>query len=319
MFRPAPGQVACLFSDISPRKRAEEALHRNLESFRGFFAKNSLVMLMVDPRTGRIIRANPAAAAFYGYPHEQLIGMSVDAINDASSDREELASICAFDGGREMCRLVHRLASGELRDVEVHLSMIDYEGQDLLFALVHDVTERKQAEGRLILLAQTDTLTGLPNRRHFLEMAGNELERRHRYRGALSVLMIDIDHFKKINDSYGHQIGDKVLQAVGRLFPEALRNSDFVGRIGGEEFAAMLPETGGSKACEVAERVRQQVEMTEVVCEDGVSLRITLSIGVSSVEGDDDRSLDALLEQADQALYAAKNAGRNRVGVFGVG
>lgn len=319
VFRPAPGQVACMFSDISARKRAEEALQRNLKNFRDFFAKNSLVMLLVDPQTGCIAEANRAAIAFYGYPYEQLIGKSLSDINDTPSAQFEAESTRAMQAERDALLLVHRLANGELRDVEVHLSPIDYEGRTMLFSLVHDVTERKRAEDKLIQLAQTDMLTGLPNRRHFIEMAERELSRRHRYGGPLSVLMMDIDHFKKINDTYGHQVGDTVLQTVGQHFPSMLRNSDFVGRLGGEEFSAVLPETEASKALEVAERVRQQVEKMGIACEDGGPLLFTLSIGVASLDGPGDCSLDALLAQADQALYAAKRDGRNRVQMFAPG
>lgn len=316
MFRPASGQVACMFSDISAHKRAEEALRRNLKSFRDFFAKNSLVMLLVDPRSGCIAEANQAAIAFYGYPHERLIGKSLSDINDTPSEQFDAESMRAMQEGRDALLLVQRLASGELRDVEVHLSPIDYEGRTMLFSLVHDVTERKRAEAQLIQLARTDMLTGLPNRRYFIEMAERELDRRHRYGGPLSVLMMDIDHFKKINDTYGHQVGDTVLQAVGQHFPPMLRHSDFVGRLGGEEFAAMLPETEVGKALEVAERVRQQVEKMEIECEDGRHLHFTLSIGVASLNGPADCSLDAFLAQADEALYVAKRDGRNRVSVF---
>ena len=319
VFRPALGQVACMFSDISARKRAEEALRRNLQNFRDFFAKNSLVMLLVDPQTGCIAEANRAAIAFYGYPYEQLIGKSLSDINDTPSAQFEAESTRAMQAERDALLLVHRLANGELRDVEVHLSPIDYEGRTMLFSLVHDVTERKRAEDKLIQLAQTDMLTGLPNRRHFIEMAERELDRRHRYGGPLSVLMMDIDHFKKINDTYGHQVGDTVLQTVGQHFPPMLRNSDFVGRLGGEEFAAMLPETEAGRALEVAERVRQQVEKMEIACEDGRPLHFTLSIGVASLDGPGDCSLDALLAQADEALYAAKRDGRNRVQMFAPG
>ena len=213
--------------------------------------------------------------------------------------------------------LAHRLASGEVRDVEVHLSPIESGGRTLLFCIVHDVTARLKAEGELVTLAQIDMLTGLPNRRHFLENAERELSRTLRYGGGLSVLMMDIDHFKKVNDTYGHHAGDLVLQAVGRLFSEALRDADFVGRMGGEEFAVILPQTGAPAALEVAERLRHRIEMAKIPRPEGKPLQVTLSLGLTTLDGADSINIDTLISQADSALYEAKRNGRNRVCVFG--
>jgi diguanylate cyclase (GGDEF)-like protein/PAS domain S-box-containing protein len=185
-----------------------------------------------------------------------------------------------------------------------------------LLGVTRDITEHKQALRELERLSQIDALTGLANRRHFMMLAEQELARALRYVGALSVFMMDIDHFKIVNDTYGHQTGDLVLQKLGSLCREALREIDSVGRIGGEEFAVILPHTDGARALEVAERLRQTVAATEIPLEHGLPLRFTLSIGVTTLIGGI-ANIDTLLGQADSALYEAKRSGRNRVCVHG--
>jgi diguanylate cyclase (GGDEF)-like protein len=175
-----------------------------------------------------------------------------------------------------------------------------------------DIAERKRTERELSRLATTDPLSGLANRGQFMSRAAQELARTARYGGPLSVLMIDIDHFKVVNDTYGHQTGDHVLTALGRLLREALRDIDLAGRVGGEEFAVLLPQTGLAHAIEAAERLRGKVAAMQVPLERGVPLQITVSIGVACHSGDG-VNLDTLLNQADTAMYEAKHAGRNRV------
>lgn len=175
-----------------------------------------------------------------------------------------------------------------------------------------DITERKQLEQELERQAHVDYLTGLANRRHFLELAELELARALRYEKHLSVLMIDIDHFKKVNDRHGHKAGDEALRRLSEVALTMVREVDLVGRLGGEEFAILLPETDGEKAVEVAERFRNAIAGIELVTVAGAPLRFTVSIGVSSLDKQP-ASIDALLSQADQALYEAKHTGRNRV------
>lgn len=161
------------------------------------------------------------------------------------------------------------------------------------------------------LRARTDYLTGLFNRRHFIELAEHELARAVRYERPLSLLMVDIDLFKSINDTWGHALGDAVLQEVSHLIRHCLRDVDIVGRIGGEEFAAVLVETDEQHALGVAERLCATVADTTIAPQEGVSLRVTISLGITELKG---RALgfDSLLKEADLALYEAKQSGRNR-------
>jgi len=182
-------------------------------------------------------------------------------------------------------------------------------------ALTGEIEARKRAEARLRQLATTDELTSVSNRRHFLEVSEPEFKRARRHERALSVIMLDADHFKIINDSYGHHVGDQVLRELARQCKELLRENDIIGRIGGEEFAITLPETTSPSARRVAERIREALARVEIPQDMG-SLRFTVSMGISSLKkGDVD--FTGLMKRADQAPYEAKSAGRNRTAVFG--
>lgn len=160
--------------------------------------------------------------------------------------------------------------------------------------------------------AHTDFLTGLHNRRHFLEQGERELVRSLRHASDMAVLMLDIDFFKAVNDRHGHPAGDQVLQGLSRMCQQNIRAIDLAGRLGGEEFAILLPQTGPERAMEVAERLRATVAGHPVPIAGGGAIPITISVGVASLHSDH-ADLHALLQAADRALYAAKTAGRNRV------
>jgi len=160
-------------------------------------------------------------------------------------------------------------------------------------------------------LAVTDPLTGLYNRRHFFDVAQTELERSRRYHHSMSIIILDVDHFKRVNDSFGHMVGDEVLRSLARTSLASLRKVDIMGRYGGEEFVVMLPETNLTSACVMAERLRSQVASMRVGSDRGV-VSITISIGVAGFDGKTEIDLDTLLNRADQALYRAKGSGRNR-------
>ena len=182
-----------------------------------------------------------------------------------------------------------------------------------MISVTRDVTERRALMSRLEYQARTDYLTGLANRRRFLELAEVELVRARRYGNPLSLLMIDIDHFKGINDAHGHQVGDVVLRRLSDECRRLLREVDVVGRMGGEEFAILLPETGMEEGFRVAERIRKTISESGVRLspEEGL-LHFSVSVGVTALCSEI-ADIDALIKDADDALYAAKRQGRNRV------
>lgn len=174
-------------------------------------------------------------------------------------------------------------------------------------ALEHDLARR-----RLEYQAHMDFLTGVANRRYFVQTAEAEVARSQRYARPLSLLMLDVDFFKQVNDRYGHKAGDWVLQHLTQLLQQGLRSADLLGRLGGEEFAILLPETAEIQAVEVAERLRRAVSEDLIQLEGVEGFSISLSIGVTTlVEGD--QGLDEPLRRADKALYTAKRTGRNKV------
>ena len=176
-----------------------------------------------------------------------------------------------------------------------------------------NISKRKRLEEELMRQAHIDYLTGLNNRGHFMELAEHELSRSIRYEIPLSILMIDIDFFKRVNDSHGHKAGDLVLKKLAEICRLTLREIDILGRIGGEEFAIFLPETNKEKALEVAERLRTNIADTKVLPSGGrMPLSFTISVGLTVLNSKED-TLDALLSRADNLLYEAKNSGRNRV------
>ncbi len=164
-------------------------------------------------------------------------------------------------------------------------------------------------------VSSRDALTGLYNRWFVVEKIESEMNRALRHGSPMSLLMLDIDHFKRVNDTWGHGAGDQVLQAIGKLLRDSCRVYDVPGRYGGEEFCIVLPETKPGSTTVVAERIRHRLESTALPCGD-TSIAVTASIGIAGVdagEGNELLSPAALIERADRALYSAKNRGRNRV------
>ncbi len=169
-------------------------------------------------------------------------------------------------------------------------------------------------EQRILNLARIDYLTGLLNRRAFMERLEAEVSRANRTRGDLGLIIIDIDFFKRVNDTYGHQAGDLVLQDFAKNLTEFCRGYDFIGRYGGEEFIIGLPGTNLEECGIIAERIRQQIETSHTsLDEEGVFINVTASFGITAMEGAYPYTTDKLISAADNALYFAKNSGRNTV------
>lgn len=207
---------------------------------------------------------------------------------------------------------VFRTLEGELKEVMVKVAVAPgHEDRlDKVFVTVNDMTERNRLQEELRLMALSDPLTGIGNRRYFLERAAEETRRSERYGDPLTFIILDIDRFKGVNDEYGHDAGDEVLRSVAVVVARTLRETDIIGRIGGEEFAALLIGASPDRSREIAERLRATVSRENVATARGV-VSVTVSVGIA-IWGTGE-SLDDLYRRADEALYAAKKAGRDRV------
>jgi diguanylate cyclase (GGDEF)-like protein len=184
----------------------------------------------------------------------------------------------------------------------------------LTFAIIAWIVDRwRDREARYQRLASIDSLTGLTNRRRFLELAGQELARSRRYGSNLALVVADLDHFKRINDEHGHLIGDQALAHAARVLAGAIRDVDTIARHGGEEFAILLPMTDEAGAAEVAERCTRRLADTPLIADGIGPIRVTASMGVAACAGASCGSIDELLRAADAALYRAKQGGRDRV------
>lgn len=303
-------------SDITERKRIEEALRRSSEEIEDLYDHAPCGYHSLDEH-GMIVRMNHTELEWLGYSREEVVSKMhfPDLLTPDSQQtfRESFPRFLKlgyeYDLEFELKRkdgsvLPILLGATAVRDADGRLTM----SRSTLF----DLTERKKLERELERQARIDMLTGLNNRRHFFELAEHELARARRHDQPLAVLMLDVDHFKRVNDTYGHHVGDMVLRKMSEVCIQTLRENDILGRMGGEEFAILFPETGRLQALETAERLRQAVANTEVQITQGKSVHFAVSIGVAFFAAAD-VNVDAILKRADAALYEAKNTGRNRV------
>lgn len=260
--------------------------------------------VIVIDQDDNILEFNPAATRVFGYSPAEVARLRFsDVVPEYDPDHPEHAVGCRKDGAT----FPAECWAGELTGAVEAGSMV---------FIIRDISRRKLAEAKLVELATTDGLTGALNRRALMERGAEQFALAQRHRRPFSILMVDADRFKAVNDTHGHDAGDAVLKALVRTIEGCLRETDTLGRLGGEEFAAILPETDSEGARVVAEKVRAAVAAARVDYGTAV-LCFTVSLGVSSslMHGDD--SLEDALKRADAALYAAKEGGRNRVVVAG--
>ncbi len=301
--------------EIRERREAEEALRGSEARYRQMFENHQAVQILIDPMTGMIVDANPAACAFYGYAREELRGKPIGEINIGSATEVVGALRSASTGDETIFLFQHRLASGDIRDVEVRTGPIESGGRQLLFSIVHDITERKQAEEQLLHHALHDALTTLPNRALFMDRLQHAIARaKRRPDDRFAVLFVDFDRFKNVNDSFGHLEGDRLLQEVSRRIGAALDPTATVARLGGDEFAILVEEIGGvADATRAAERV--QTAFASPVAIRGQKIFTTASIGIA-VSQPSYRRPEEMLRDADTAMYRAKAQGRAQSVVF---
>jgi diguanylate cyclase (GGDEF)-like protein len=261
----------------------------------------------------RIIDFNPAAALVLRKLERRSIGRPLGEVLQGHREILELFSVA----GPQAATI--RVGEGDSRrSFRAKTSPIFGRKNRLLgrSLILHDTTEQVRMTEKLRIFATIDDLTGAFNRRYFMELGGKEISRARRYGRALSLVILDLDHFKRINDTWGHESGDCVLKATGKAIRGILRETDHFGRLGGEEFAILLPETPLDSARFVAERLRLVIESNRVRVSKGEDVGITASIGVAGLEEVGDERLDDLIRAADLAMYKAKDAGRDRIMVW---
>ena len=302
-----------LLIDISARRTAEERNDLLVA------ALNASANAVVITDTDAVIQwANPAFEKLTGFSVAEATGRRPsELISSGVQSNEFYAAMwrTILAGNVWRGEVVNKHRSGRLYHESLTITPVFGRNQRQLrqfIAVKEDISERKTQQQELERLASTDPLTGVANRRSFLSRLESELARLHRYHREATLLMMDLDHFKAVNDTWGHAAGDAVLRFVTDLVTPELRKNDCLGRLGGEEFGILLAETGLEGAREFAERLRTRLEASTIPF-DGTDIHVTMSIGIVTL---DRNEAHAALSRADHALYRAKKNGRNRVEVL---
>jgi diguanylate cyclase (GGDEF)-like protein/PAS domain S-box-containing protein len=280
---------------------------------------NDIIMVMdaTPPKHGGpyIVYVNPAFETLMGYRSDEVVGQNPKLLQGKDTDDKTRHAIrrAVSKGERIRTEILNYTKDGQPLWLDINVVPIhDDRGELVYFAAIErDLTEHKLLQSRLEVLASTDSLTRLPNRQAIMNKAKKDFAVAHRDKRPLSIVMIDIDHFKSINDHHGHAAGDHVLREVSAICQGVLRGSDVIGRIGGEEFVVLLPDAPQSSAEQIAERMRAQVAGTKIYFHD-LEFTITASFGVATINVDDE-TLQNMLARADEAMYQAKHGGRNQV------
>ena len=303
------------------RTLAEQELSESEERFRAFF-ENSIDAMFLSSPGGAIYSANPESCRTFGMTEQEICSVGWDGLVEQDALREE-ALAERLRTGKYRGELTGRGKDGRRFPIEVSTSVFkDSAGQERISTTARDITEQKRVQEelreinkRLEMLSNTDPLTHLYNRRYLMESFDREMRRQKRTNSFLTLLLIDVDHFKIVNDVFGHQKGDEVLVAIAKAAQEMLRNNDIAARYGGEEFVLLLPETSLSGGVVAAERLREAVLAISFAA-PMENLSVTVSVGVATFPSPSVDGVDSLLQKADEALYRAKNGGRNRVEIM---
>ena len=316
------GSRVCIVRDITWRKRNEERLRRS-ERFSNTIFDSIRDPFCIFDDDFRIIRANKAYAHLKNKKVDELIGRKCYEVLQNRSTACEGCVVGKTFHSKDPCAKDKLVALNDGTEVWVEIytyPILDEDGNvSHVIEYTRDVTDRRKSEDekrrlidKLEHLSRTDGLTGLMNRRALNENLLYEIDRAKRYGGELSLILCDIDNFKKINDNYGHDAGDRALQIVSATLNTILRKSDMAGRHGGDEFMIILPETSEKGAEGLAEKLLAAVRDTNLWSQENRSVRITMSIGVACLELGKD-TMDLFIKRADDAMYLSKQGGRDRI------
>jgi len=299
-------------TDITTEKRLRDLNHEQKQLL-DTVLNNIPAYVYIKDEERRFLYANSKVSSLFERPVNDIIGQLETAIlpkDIAAHFHESDAKVFKT----KSIQRIEETATDSVGNTSHYLSVkapITINNKSALIGFSTDVTELYELKEQFRQQANTDYLTNLYNRRYFIEQAERELTRSQRHALSLTVLSIDIDHFKHINDNYGHTFGDKILIDVSQVLLRGTRQEDIVARIGGEEFAIMLPNTTQSKGTLLAERIRKRLQDHDFSATTD-DLKVTVSIGIT-VLSDTDSCFDELLLRVDKALYKAKNKGRNQV------
>lgn len=298
-------------TDITEKKTSELEIRKL-----SLAVENSPSAVVITDSNATIRYVNKRFEEITKYSADELIGKNPSTLkSDMHSDdiyRELWETISS--GKNWSGEIINRAKDGSHYWCRLSISPVVNENGVITayVGIQEDLTELKKKEAELKRLATTDELTKINNRRRLLELAAQEHKRSIRYSTPMTLVMLDLDHFKDVNDTYGHDCGDLVLVETARLLKKSIREIDSIGRIGGEEFALILAQTEAFGAQSLLERLRDRIEH-HVFTHNNIQIRITASLGFSSIHADNPQSLDQLMIEADKALYNAKDRGRNRV------
>ncbi len=301
-----PRYVVINGRDITAVKQAEHERQRIFDV--------SLDMLCVTGFDGKFKELNPAWTRTLGWSAEELKNRSWSEFVIEEDQVHTVEANARLIRGENLVGFENRYRCKDGTVKWLSWSAYPELGSERIFSVIRDISADKEMQAELRHLATTDPLTGANNRRYFIDHVNLELKRSRRHGLPLAVLLMDIDHFKSVNDSYGHDIGDEVLCRLVDGCLDVLRETDLFGRYGGEEFAAALVKTDQAGALQVCERLCDKLRNISIRTPQG-ELKITVSIGLTMLSADD-LSIDSVLKRADDALYRAKNSGRDQVALY---
>ena len=299
--------------DISKQVAAEQMMLDNEQMLRAVLDILPVPVYIARRRDGRLLYVNRKTCLLLQQSVGPLLKTTSQSFFVDQEDRHRIHMM--IDTIHDVREVEVRMRTAQGREFMSELAAInvDFAGEPAMLVSLNDISQRKKLEAELFHQANTDALTGVSNRRFFMNLAEQEIRRARRFSRDLSIIMMDLDHFKHINDTYGHAAGDNALETIVRASLESLRESDIMGRLGGEEFAIILPETTLEAATEVANRLLAHIAETPIATTKG-AIHCTTSLGVGEL-AKSDNTIDDLLSRADEALFRAKNKGRNRVEV----
>ena len=314
----APALLICGM-DMTHQNEIQEQLRESEHHFRRLFESMQDVYYRTDTQ-GVVQHVGPGVRRVLGYEPHEIEGHTAESYYPQSKDRDAFKAAIMAHG--EVSDFPGQMVRKDGTVIDISISshaLFDHNGAFTgVEGLYRDVTQRKNLERELHRLATTDMLTGMANRRSFLEVAEATFQRARESHAPLTVLMLDLDHFKTINDRFGHLEGDRVLAEFARATKHQLRAGDTVGRLGGEEFGLLLPHTTPAEGADIANRILEAIRALELTDSNGRPYGVTTSMGLGTLSPGD-RSLHDLLDRADQALYLAKRRGRNQLAVLDAG